>query len=303
MKICPNCKKEYDDRMAFCAGCGSRLVDMQPTPQQPQQPVQTVSFCMHCGNKMNSNSAFCAACGTPVNAVNMQSVNSTTVKPSINVNEYIDKIKNNDTISVFVETLKKYIVNPLKALDGTVKNCNNWIIEIIPFVSLLISIMVFFICLFTAVLGDIEDTFGIVIVVSICMSIGFVLIPAITTFVVAKLNGKNYDFQGVLAASSLNVCYVIPMFIVAGIVFFIDFSDFGFWVGAALFILAIFCKAFLSISMLNHFVGNVLESVKTFFISTGIATVLNAIVLSICCSILADIIEEIISNLLFSSLW
>lgn len=37
MKVCPNCKKEVDDGVAFCPACGTKLGETAPAPQ-PQKP-------------------------------------------------------------------------------------------------------------------------------------------------------------------------------------------------------------------------------------------------------------------------
>lgn len=79
MKICPNCKKEYDDSMIFCVECGSQLVDYQPVAEDPQQTfaetqllVDEPRFCLNCGNQLDDNAVFCTACGTKI--VDMQPV-------------------------------------------------------------------------------------------------------------------------------------------------------------------------------------------------------------------------------------
>lgn len=300
MKICPNCKKEYDDRMAFCAGCGSRLVDMQPTPQQPQQPVQTVSFCMHCGNKMNSNSAFCAVCGTPTKMAN-NPVNNMSGQ-NVAVNDYIDRIKNNESLSGFVENIKNYVLNPAKALNDLVEK-DNIAATAIPLAALFLSMLIFFLCPTAQILNDLWYGLELALPIAFILTLAFVLIPFVTIFATAKVMGKACDAKGLLSAASMNVCFLVPILVLGGLVSLIEFWDFGLTAWVIVFVICIFVKIFLSVSMLNQIAGNVLDSIIPFGVSTGIATVLNAIVLSICCSILADIIEKIISNLLFSSLW
>lgn len=300
MKICPNCQKEYDNAHGFCPECGSQLVDVQPIVEEQQPVVPAIKFCMHCGNKMNSNSAFCAACGTPVNAVNVQSVNNTVVKPSINVNEYIDKIKNNETVMGFVDTLKTYVFNPAEALKDVAKNGDILAIAA-PTVALLLSLLVFFVSIIAQALDDFEEGLGISIPVALITTISFILIPSVTTFVATKMNGKEYNFMGIVSAASMNMCYLVPIFILAGVTSWIEFWDFGLAAGLIVFVIGIFVKVFLSISMLNQLADNILMSVKKFWIPTAIATVINLIVVAICGSILADIIEEVISELLFSS--
>lgn len=300
MKICPNCQKEYDNALAFCAGCGSQLVDAQPIVEEQQPVVTAIKFCMHCGNKMNSNSAFCAACGTPVNAVTVQSVNSTAVRPNINVNEYIDKIKSNEMVMGFVDTLKTYVFNPAEALKDVAKN-GDVVAIAAPTVALLLSLLIFFVSVIAQALDDFEEGFGISIPVALITTLSFILIPSVTTFVATKMNGKEYDFKGILSVSSINMCYLVPIFVLAGVVSWIEFWDFGLAAGLIVFVIGIFVKVFLSISMLNQLADNILASVKTFWIPTAIATVINLIVVAICGSILAEIIEEVINEFLFSS--
>ncbi len=299
MKFCPNCQKEYDDAFAFCADCGCQLADVQPVVE-PQPVIPASRFCMRCGNKINDGAAFCAACGTPVNAVNMQSVNNTAVRPNINVNEYIDKIKSNEKVMGFVDTLKAYVFNPAKTLDDLSNNGD--VVSIAASTgALFLSLLIFFVSVIAQALEDFGEGFGISIPVALVMTLSFVLIPSVTTFVAAKINGKEYGFKETLSASSMNMCYLVPVFLLAGVVSWIAFWDFGLAAGLIVFVVGIFVKVFLSISMLNQLAGNILESVKTFWIPTSIATVINLIVVAICGSILAEIIEDVIEEFLFSS--
>lgn len=302
MKICPNCHKEYTDTFGFCAECGTQLVDVQPIVEEPQPVGPSIRFCMRCGNKIDNCAAFCASCGTPVNAANGTAVNSTAVKPNINVNDYIDKIKNNEKVMGFVDTLKTYVFNPEKTLDDLSNNGD--IVSIVaPTCALLLSLLIFFVSVIAQALEDFEEGFGISIPVALVMTLSFVLIPSLTTFVAVKMNGKEYDFKGILSAVSMNMCYLVPIFILAGVVSWIAFWDFGLAAGLIIFVVGIFVKVFLSISILNQLAGNILESIKTFWIPTTIATVINLIVVAICGSILGDIIEDVISEFMFNSLW
>lgn len=296
MKICPNCKKEYADTLGFCARCGSQLVDVQPIVEETTPVVPTTRFCMRCGNKINDSAAFCTACGTPVNAASGPSV-----KPNINVNDYINKIKANKNVTGFVETLKKYIKNPAEALNDLVKD-GDVVAIAVPVVALFVSLSVFFLCLLSQVFYF-EYGLELGLSVSTVMTLAFVLIPALTTFVAAKMNGKDYDIKGILSAASMNVCYLVPIFVLAGLVSLIEFWDFGLVAGIIVFVVGVFVKIFLSVSMLNQIAGNILGSVQSFWIPTGIATVLNAIVIGICGSILGNIIENILEELFYSSLW
>ncbi len=76
---CNNCQKEYDNSMAFCVECGSRLVNFQPVAAKPnsnyaetQLLTEEPKYCKNCGNKVDDNSAFCTACGYKI--VDMQPI-------------------------------------------------------------------------------------------------------------------------------------------------------------------------------------------------------------------------------------
>lgn len=292
MKICPNCKKEYGDTSAFCVVCGSQLASVQVPVEEPQIATPTVKYCSGCGNQLDVNAAFCPACGTPANSVNG--------KPSINVNDYINKIKTNKNVTGFVGTLKKYLKNPAEALNEAV-NEGNIATTVISSVALLISIIIFFMCFYYRVNEEFylgQTMFNLCMVVAVFMALSFMLIPAITTFAAVKLNGKEHSFKGVLSASAVSTLYLVPLFVVSGLISFVSFEA-----GMVLFAVTVIAKIFLSISTLNIVAGNILNSVKTLWASVGIATVLNAIVISICGSILGDLLEEIIYDLIFGSLW
>lgn len=295
MKICPNCKKEYDDNFAFCVDCGIPLEDVKILIEEPQDETPTVKYCMRCGKQLNTNAAFCSACGAPAN-----STNSVSAKPVINVNDYINKIKTNKNVTGFIGTLKKYIKNPAEALNETA-NEGNIATTVISSVALLISIIIFFMCFYYRINEEFylgQTMFNLCMVVAVFMALAFVLIPALTTFAAVKLSGKDYNFKRTVSAAAVNTLYLVPFFIVSGLISFVSFEA-----GIVLFAVTVIVKVFLSISELNIVAGNILNSVKTLWASVGIATVLNAIVISICGSILADLLEEIIYDLIFGSLW
>jgi len=52
MKICPNCKIEFDEKFTFCYQCGGKLQDKID-----------VCFCPYCGNKIETDGEFCPYCG------------------------------------------------------------------------------------------------------------------------------------------------------------------------------------------------------------------------------------------------
>lgn len=295
MKMCPNCQKEYGDISAFCAVCGSQLTTVQAPVEELQVVAPTVKYCIGCGNQLDINAAFCPACGTPVN-----SVNGAPVKSSINVNDYINKIKTNKNVSGFIGILKKYIKNPAEALNEAV-NEGNIATTAISSVALLISIIILFLCFCIKVNEEFyvgQAIFNLCMIVAVFMALSFVIIPTVTTFAAVKLNGKEYNFKGVLSASAVSTLYLVPFFVVSGLISFVSLE-----VGFVLFAVTVIVKIFLSVSMLNVVAGNILESVKTLWASVGIATVFNSIVISICGSILGDLLEEIVYDLIFGSLW
>lgn len=67
---CPNCGAKIRPGMAFCSGCGARLVQAEPAQpvQQPvQQPAQPAapqtSVCPSCGEPIPADATFCINCG------------------------------------------------------------------------------------------------------------------------------------------------------------------------------------------------------------------------------------------------
>lgn len=55
---CPQCGAKVSKEMAFCSGCGYKLV----TAEKTEAPVQT-AFCNNCGAAISADSVFCASCG------------------------------------------------------------------------------------------------------------------------------------------------------------------------------------------------------------------------------------------------
>lgn len=55
MKICPTCKREFEDDQIFCGECGSKLEFKR-------------TFCTKCGNEITPNQQFCGQCGTKINS-------------------------------------------------------------------------------------------------------------------------------------------------------------------------------------------------------------------------------------------
>lgn len=55
MKICPTCKREFEDDQIFCGECGSKLEFKR-------------TFCTKCGNEITPDQQFCGQCGTKINS-------------------------------------------------------------------------------------------------------------------------------------------------------------------------------------------------------------------------------------------
>lgn len=296
MKICHNCQKEYGDISAFCAVCGSQLTTVQAPVEEPQVVAPTVKYCIGCGNQLDINAAFCPACGTPVN-----SVNGAPVKSSINVNDYINKIKTNKNVTGFVGTLKKYIKNPVAELEN-ISKAGDVVTTLIFTALLLISIIVYFLCfvgkLSDEYYGSFQEIAEMCVLSGVLIALFFVLVPAIVTFAVAKINHKQCAIKGMLSVSAVNTIYLVPLFVIAGLSAYISIE-----LSLILFAVVIVIKAFLSISMLNNFAGNILESVKILFSSVGIAIALDAVAILICGSILSSALENIIYDLIYSFIW
>lgn len=296
MKMCPNCQKEYGDISAFCAVCGSQLTTVQAPVEEPQVVAPTVKYCIGCGNQLDINAAFCPACGTPVN-----SVNGAPVKSSINVNDYINKIKTNKNVTGFVGTLKKYIKNPVAELEN-ISKAGDVVTTLIFTALLLISIIVYFLCfvgkLSDEYYGSFQKIAEMCVLSGVLIALFFVLVPAIVTFAVAKINHKQCAIKGMLSVSAVNTIYLVPLFVIAGLSAYISIE-----LSLILFAVVIVIKAFLSISMLNNFAGNILESVKILFSSVGIAIALDAVAILICGSILSSALENIIYDLIYSFIW
>lgn len=54
---CPQCGAKISKGMAFCSGCGHKLLaDEQPVAEQPL-------FCSNCGAQISADSIFCTSCG------------------------------------------------------------------------------------------------------------------------------------------------------------------------------------------------------------------------------------------------
>lgn len=109
MKICPNCKKEYDNEFKFCTQCGTVLEDEQADDitefipeeksaakeKKAEQPRREKKFCTKCGAQLNPGARFCTRCGQ-VAEENEPPVQQNGVDPYIvRTEEGIENVKKN----------------------------------------------------------------------------------------------------------------------------------------------------------------------------------------------------------------
>lgn len=297
MKICPNCQNEYDDIAGFCTECGIQLVEAQIITEEENDFGTSVKYCVNCGNQLAETADFCSRCG---NSVKDNSIKSSSSIP-ININDYIDKVKANKTVIGFVSVLKSYLKNPVAELEN-ISKAGDVVTTLIFTALLLISIIVYFLCfvgkLSDEYYGSFQKIAEMCVLSGVLIALFFVLVPAIVTFAVAKINHKQCAIKGMLSVSAVNTIYLVPLFVIAGLSAYISIE-----LSLILFAVVIVIKAFLSISMLNNFAGNILESVKILFSSVGIAIALDAVAILICGSILSSALENIIYDLIYSFIW
>ena len=57
---CPQCGAKISKGMAFCSGCGHKLI-------AEEAPVaERASFCSNCGAQISADSMFCTSCGQKI---------------------------------------------------------------------------------------------------------------------------------------------------------------------------------------------------------------------------------------------
>lgn len=70
MKVCQNCKLEYEDEVSFCGRCGMALVREEKN-----------LFCPYCGKKLSGEYAFCPYCGKNLQNTCSQDFQNTEIIP------------------------------------------------------------------------------------------------------------------------------------------------------------------------------------------------------------------------------
>ncbi len=62
MKICNNCKKEFEDEKIFCDTCGDEL-KLKKETEIIVKPVECAGFCIYCGGEIEQSASYCKKCG------------------------------------------------------------------------------------------------------------------------------------------------------------------------------------------------------------------------------------------------
>ena len=65
MRVCPNCRTTYQDKVQFCPACGGKTEELSA---QAAAPASRDLFCPNCGEKVELGVAFCGNCGAPCSA-------------------------------------------------------------------------------------------------------------------------------------------------------------------------------------------------------------------------------------------
>lgn len=283
MKICPQCQKEYADDTVFCMSCGAQLV-------QEQEQARPVSggFCSRCGTPLASGVAFCPGCGNPVNG----GVNPYTAAPAKPANDTFSKAVNG-----FSDLIKKYFKSPADAVDEIIES-KNIVAGIAGAVIFAAATLIFFLCLcgkLAMITYPEPEMFFIGIVMAFITAVTSLGIPALTTFLSAKLTKKDIPVLPAFSAVWFNFIPVALLLIITSVMTLISLK-----LGIFLLIVTITAKAVISVTTVNKVVGTISENIAAFCASIGAAAVIKAIVISILAAIAADAIEDLFYNLLWS---
>ena len=94
MKICPQCKNEYEDKFGFCPKCGYQLKNKKKCCSSCGKAIKTDGdFCPYCGKSLQSNKK--------KNFVKMQPLNRSSVK-AVHSHKPINKIVLFKIVFIFV---------------------------------------------------------------------------------------------------------------------------------------------------------------------------------------------------------
>lgn len=281
MKICPQCQKEYSDDTVFCMSCGAQLV------QEQAQPVSG-GFCSRCGTPLTPGVAFCPGCGNPVNG-GVNPYAAAPVKPS---NDAFNKAVNG-----FSDLIKKYFKSPADAVDEIIES-KNIVAGIAGAVIFAAATLIFFLCLcgkLAMITYPEPEMFFMGIVMAFITAVTSLGIPALTTFLSAKLTKKDIPVLPAFSAVWFNFIPVALLLIITSVMTLISLK-----LGIFLLIVTITAKAVISVTTVNKVVGTISENIAAFCASIGAAAVIKAIVISVLAAIAADAIEDLIYNLLWS---
>ena len=104
MKICPTCKKEFDDKENFCGNCG---VELKNKPR----------FCTKCGSQIKAEQKFCPSCGAKIEKTfSTEIVEKTANKIGKIVSDKAGEILSEENISS-VKSFAKEAVNTVREID------------------------------------------------------------------------------------------------------------------------------------------------------------------------------------------
>lgn len=257
MKICPQCQKKYDDASIFCLECGSDLITLQP-PTQTDGSVERERFCTKCGTKIPMEFAFCPKCGKPV-AGGARAFGGTQ--------------RANDAFEQTLKRLKAYFLSPGKTIDKILGD-GDFTAGILPGAALLISSIIFFLCLSGKLQMEfgIGSFYGIGVLLSFLLTLFFVLFPTVAGLATAKLNGENQTFLGTVNAAVYNTVPISVLAFFSGLFGLVSIKLFIF---SLVLIIAVWF--FLSISFVDHVSGSVFKSSVALWISFIIQFLLIAI--------------------------
>ena len=102
MKICPTCKREFENDQTFCGECGSKLEFKR-------------TFCTKCGNEITPDQQFCGQCGTKIHS-SSSNLNASKIAREIrSKTEKVTRVANEKTKEILsdknVEEVKRQITS------------------------------------------------------------------------------------------------------------------------------------------------------------------------------------------------
>lgn len=131
MKICPECKKEFDDKENFCGDCG---VELKNKPR----------FCTKCGSQIESEQKFCPSCGAKIEKqFSVALIGKTANKIGKMASETAEEILSEESISSVksrvkgaVDTVREINLNSRQGTISKIKSVSLPVVAIIAVVIL-----------------------------------------------------------------------------------------------------------------------------------------------------------------------